>query len=99
MAVENAEKIIVDKCFISASGFTETEILNAGMVGTQVKKAMIRNSRKTFLLADSTKYSGSGVIKVCKWEDVDAFICDALLPDNLKYRFENLVAETYFVEV
>ena len=99
MAIENAEKIFVDKCFISGSGFTERAVLNSGMIGTSIKKVMLKKSRKRYLLADSTKYNGKGIIELCKWTDIDEFISDDLLPDEIKGKFVNAGLHTHFVPV
>ena len=99
MTNENAEKITVNKCFISASGFIEKGVLNPGMIGTAIKKILLRNSRRNYLLADSTKYDGMGIIELCKWPEIDVFICDDRLPKELQAKFANLVKETHFVIV
>ena len=97
ITLENTEKIIVNKCFISASGFSEKSILNPGMIGTATKKILIKNSRRSYLLADSTKYDGIGIIELCKWPEIDVFVCDNLLAEELQLKFRNLVAKAYFV--
>ena len=99
MTSEAAEKIVVDKCFISGASFTEKGAFNAGMVGTAVKKIMLGNSRKGYLLADSTKYKGRGMIELCKWPDIDVFICDNLLPETFKPNFMSLGIEIIFAQV
>jgi DeoR/GlpR family transcriptional regulator of sugar metabolism len=76
---ENAEKLAVDCCFFSAGGFTTDIITNPGMIGATVKKTMIRNAAKVFLLADSTKFNQRGFIELCRWRDVDALVTDSVL--------------------
>ncbi len=76
LAVENARRIHVDFCFFSAAGFSEEDITNGGMIGSQVKQIMIGNARRRVLLADSTKYGKHGILKLCRWEDVDTLISD-----------------------
>lgn len=80
LAVENAELLSVDLCFFSGRGFSVTGISNKGLIGTMVKKAIIKNSNHCYLLADSTKYNQSGVITLCKWDKVDMLITDSNLP-------------------
>jgi DeoR/GlpR family transcriptional regulator of sugar metabolism len=81
LAVENARRIQVDCCFFSATGFSDEEVVNAGMIGSQVKELMIRNARKVSLLADSTKYGKRGIFKLCRWSDVDVLFADCDLPE------------------
>ena len=99
MTLDNAEKIVVKKCFISGSGFSERGVLNAGMVGTAIKKVMLRNAREKFLLADSTKHEGPGLIKICEWNDIDVFICDNLLPADLQKIYSSVCLDAHFVKV
>jgi DeoR/GlpR family transcriptional regulator of sugar metabolism len=80
LAVENAEMLSVDLCFFSGRGFSTTGISNKGLIGTMVKKAIIKNANRCYLLADSTKYNQSGVITLCKWDKVDMLITDSNLP-------------------
>ena len=99
MTSEAAEKIVVDKCFISGASYSEKGVFNAGMVGTAVKKIMLENTRRGYILADSTKYRGRGMIELCKWGDIDVFISDALMPENIRVNFMGLGIQTVFAEV
>jgi DeoR family fructose operon transcriptional repressor len=82
LTVENARKMMVDCCFFSARGFSPGQISNAGMTGSQVKQLMIRQARKRYLLADSTKYGCNGIFKICDWDEVDVLISDDGLPES-----------------
>jgi len=99
MTSEAAEKIVIDKCFISGASFAEKGAFNAGMVGTAVKKIMLENSRRGYLLADSTKYKGRGMIELCKWSDIDVFICDSLLPEDVRTNFMNSGIKILFAQI
>ena len=79
LSVDNARKVMVDRCFFSAKGFSTDYISNAVMTGSQVKQLMIHQAHKCFLLADSTKFGKRGVIKLCDWEDVDVLVSDDAL--------------------
>ena len=80
LAVESARRIQVDCCFFSSTGFSDEGIVNAGMIGSQVKQLMIKSARKVGLLADSTKYGRNGIFKLCRWSDVDVLFTDSDLP-------------------
>jgi DeoR/GlpR family transcriptional regulator of sugar metabolism len=84
LAVENARRIQVDCCFFSSTGFSDEDVVNAGMIGSQVKQLMIKNARKVVLLADSTKYGKSGIFKLCRWSDVDVLFADCGLPETAR---------------
>ena len=80
IALENALQISVDLCFFSAAGFNQQGVNNGGMIGTLVKKTMLRNSKKRCLLVDSSKYGKYGVITLCKWDSIDIVVSDSNLP-------------------
>jgi DeoR/GlpR family transcriptional regulator of sugar metabolism len=82
LTIENAHKVMVDCCFFSAKGFSPEQISNAGMTGSQVKQLMIRQARRRFLLADSTKFGRMGIFKICDWNEVDVLISDHGLPES-----------------
>lgn len=85
LTVATAEKITVDLCFFSARGFSVQSISNAGMIGTNVKRIMLKNSKTRYLLADSSKFNQKGLFELCSWSDVDALITDSCLEsENLQ---------------
>jgi DeoR/GlpR family transcriptional regulator of sugar metabolism len=84
MALENARKLSVGYCFFSAAGFTEELITNPGMIGTDVKRQMINNSRQRILLADSTKYNCRGLIELCRWDQINLLVTDSQLSDQFR---------------
>jgi DeoR/GlpR family transcriptional regulator of sugar metabolism len=90
LAVENARRIQVDCCFFSSTGFSDEDIVNAGMIGSQVKQLMIRNARKVVLMADSTKYGKRGIFKLCRWSDVDVLFSDCDLPEAARGAIRSL---------
>ena len=84
LAVENAEKFSVDVCFFSAYGFTPRGISNPGLIGTSIKKAMIRGGTRSVLLADATKFGRRGFVEFCPWNDVDLLVTDSLSDNELQ---------------
>ena len=84
LAIDNAEQLSVDVCFFSAYGFTSRGISNPGLIGTSIKKAMIRNAQRSILLADATKFGRKGFIKFCNWSDVDMLVSDSLSEQELE---------------
>ena len=75
-ALELASKIYVDCMFFSCSGFSQNGISNAGLIGTQVKKIILNNSKKHVLLADSSKYDNQGLYMLCKMDEIQVLITD-----------------------
>jgi DeoR family fructose operon transcriptional repressor len=83
LSQENAEKLAVDCCFFSARGFSRDAITNPGMVGTTIKRTMIRHAARVFLLADATKFNQRGFIELCRWKDVDVLVTDSGLAQRV----------------
>ncbi len=90
LALENAAKIGVDLCFSSACAFAEDHIGNPDMAGVEVRRSMLRNARRRFLLADSTKYGKRGYIELCTWREVDVLVTDEGLTAQ---RLEGVAAQ------
>ena len=82
MALGNACQISVNHCFFSAAGFTNEIITNPGMIGTDVKKQMLKNARNRILVVDSSKYDKRGLVELCCWEQIDMLITDSQLPET-----------------
>jgi DeoR family transcriptional regulator of aga operon len=89
----------VDCCFFSATGFSDEDVVNAGMIGSQVKQLMIRNARKVVLLADSTKYGKRGIFKLCRWSDVDVLFADCGLPEPARAAIRAAGTEVRIAEM
>lgn len=84
LAVESTRRVQVDCCLFSAKGFSPEGVSNAGLTGSQVKRIMIQGARRAFLLADSTKYGRSGVVRLCGWPEVDVLVTDDGLPEEAR---------------
>lgn len=79
-AVKMVSNYAADKCFISPSGvnlkFGPTDF---NVNECQVRKAMLENSVRHYLVADHTKLVDNelkGANIVCSWQDVDCLISD-----------------------
>ncbi len=92
-----------DKLFLAADAVSkENGVSNANVEDVPVKKAMIKNSAKVILVADSTKFNKDAFCKVCGWEEVDQVITDNELPEeyikffkeiNIGYKISNIPKE------
>lgn len=76
-SVENAHRLSVDVFFFSCAGFDEEGITNSTPIGSDVRRAIQKNSKQNVLLADSTKYRRRGFIKLFAWIDVHVFVSDS----------------------
>jgi DeoR/GlpR family transcriptional regulator of sugar metabolism len=84
LAAEGAKQIHVDCCVFSGKGFSLDGVSNAEMVGVQVKQILIAQAMRTILLADSSKFGQSGIIRICSWEEVDILVTDNHLPQEVQ---------------
>lgn len=77
MALAVLERLNVDKFFLTANGVCVQKGLSTPDIETsRLKKAMIRNSGTTILLADSSKVGNVSFARFAGVEDVDVIITD-----------------------
>ena len=76
MVMDIASRIFVDISFFSCSGFSSEGVSNNGIIGTQVKKIILKNSKRNILLADSSKYNRQGLYMLGEWNEVHTLITD-----------------------
>ena len=79
-----AKKIFVDVAVISCAGFSFEGAFNNAYPGNQIKRIMIGNARRTFLLADHTKSSSRGIFLLSSWDEISHFFSDAPLESTLE---------------
>lgn len=62
-------------CFLSTSGIRpDGSVMDTTGIEVPVKRAMIAAAERTVLLADSTKFPGTGMLSVCGPEQIDALV-------------------------
>ena len=89
--------IFADKSFISASGFSiSTGLTVENPVQASIKKIMLKNSKKKFVLVDSSKFDNISLSKVCEINDIDLVVTDKKPSgDYIKYFQKNNVELVY----
>lgn len=79
-AVELLKNIYVDKAFLSAGGISITAgYTDFHMDDSEVRRVMIQNATKSFILADASKV---GVVTIAKFADLDEI--DTLISYDIK---------------
>ena len=64
------------RLFLGTSGIrADGTVLDTTVVEVPVKQAMLRAADEVILLADPSKFPGSGLARVCGPEDVDVLVC------------------------
>ncbi len=93
IAIDFVSKMHFDICFITGSGLTADFGLSNGSDETaSFQRAVIRNSRKKFLLLPGSKIGVNSFIKVCDADVFDAVITDwDCVEDSISALEERLV--------
>jgi DeoR/GlpR family transcriptional regulator of sugar metabolism len=75
---DNLRQLHADWLFLGTSGIRPGgQVMDTTVVEVPVKRAMINASDKVVLLADSAKFPGTGMAKVCGPEHLDMVVTDA----------------------
>lgn len=90
LMLESLYKFNIDIAFFSSTALSfDGRILNAGETGAQYHKAIQENSKKLVYLCGSDKFDAPGKYVSLTLDDVDYFISNENLPEELKQRFKN----------
>ena len=86
VAVETINKnFCANKMFFSSKGMTmEQGVLESNDVEFQVKRAMLNNSMKKFLLLDKSKLEKVGFIKLSSFSEIDMLFTDEEMSEDWK---------------
>lgn len=90
--VQAIESVHADVCFLGTSGIFERKgPTTHSYQELEAKKAMIRQSERIYVLADSDKFQESGFHTLCSWEEIDGIITDASLSARAYEHYERQV--------
>jgi len=71
-------QVHADKLFLGTSGVrSDGQVMDTTVVEVSIKRAMIAASEQVILLADATKFPGTGVARVCGPEDLNVVVTNA----------------------
>ena len=77
MAEDNLRQVHADWLFMGACGIRPAgQVMDTTVAEVPARRAMIAASDKVTLLADHTKFPGTGMVKICGPEDLDAVVTD-----------------------
>ncbi|MCX5477746.1 DeoR/GlpR family DNA-binding transcription regulator [Kaistia geumhonensis] len=81
------EQFKVDIAVIGCSALDEEgDLLDFDLAEVRVSKAIIRQARRAFLVADASKLGRTAPARLASLAEIDAFFTDALLPEDLAER-------------
>jgi DeoR/GlpR family transcriptional regulator of sugar metabolism len=89
LAEDALRQLNADIAFLGTSAVDQDlSVWDTTMIEVPIKRAMIRAAAHVVLLADSEKFSMSGVVRVCGPEELDQIITDADLPAGNRAAIE-----------
>ena len=91
LAERSLADLLIDKLFLGVQAIDfEHGLTDTTPEIAQMKRAMIRASRKVLLVADSTKWNSSGFIKVAPLSSLHGVISDKGTPEDVSARLADL---------
>jgi DeoR/GlpR family transcriptional regulator of sugar metabolism len=91
---DNLRQLHADWLFLGTSGVRPGgQVMDTTVVEVPVKRAMIKASERTVLLADTAKFPGTGMAKVCGPEDLDVVVTNAPVDAATRAAFEEAGVE------
>jgi DeoR/GlpR family transcriptional regulator of sugar metabolism len=81
-AEEFLRSVHADSCFFSCKGLSEEGTLtDVSEAEISIRKLMMKQSKNTYFLCDSSKLGKKYTFKLCEAEDVTQILCDRDLPN------------------
>ncbi|MDX3529235.1 DeoR/GlpR family DNA-binding transcription regulator [Streptomyces sp. ID05-39B] len=91
---DNLRQLHADWLFLGTSGVRPGgEVMDTTVVEVPVKRAMIKAGGKVVLLADTAKFPGTGMAKVCGPEDLDVVVTNAPMDPATRSSLEEAGVE------
>ncbi|MBQ8230135.1 MAG: DeoR/GlpR transcriptional regulator [Clostridia bacterium] len=86
---ENIQRFNFDKAFIGVAGITKNGLTDFIIDEANIRAEIIKNARKTIVLADHSKFGVRTMCRVCDIKDVDVIITDKHTPENVLKDLEH----------
>lgn len=83
MAIDTLQKLNADYTIISAGGVQNNSITEYSVEQANVKRMMIKKSKKTFLLVDSSKFNKINIAQIARIEEIDYLISEQEPPQDI----------------
>lgn len=95
-AIENAVQLFPDIFFFSCAGFDTDNITTATPIAVEIRKILLRNSKKNILLADSSKFGKKGFVRLFDWSNVNVLITN---PDLSEQARDSILGNAPHLEI
>jgi len=98
-AAESFRNYYCDKYFLSADGIDlQSGIMTMNIEEASLAKLNIKNSKKVFVLIDSSKFKQKGIMTIAPLSDIDVIITDSNVSSDMVEKIENLGVEVIVVD-
>ncbi len=88
IAENNMSQFNFDKAIIGIAGIDENGITDFIPEEANLRKQIIKNARKTIVLADYTKFGIRAICNICSLSDIDILITDEKAPNDMIKKLE-----------
>ncbi len=92
-SVKQISEMNADIAFIGCNAINEQCISNINDMEAEIKKAMIRSSAKTAVLAESDKFNRTSLYNCSQLEDISIIVTDVCKSEELKRVFKEKAVE------
>lgn len=89
----------VETLFLAASGMSERGVFCGNGFDAITKRALIDVAERVVLLADSSKFLNSAMVKICGWDKVDRVIIDDGINEDQERMLEQHEVDVVKVEI
>jgi len=90
--VQAISSVHADICFLGTSGIMDRKgPTTHSYQELEAKQAVIRQSDRVYVVADSDKFQKSGFHTICDWSEIDGVITDSSLSASLYDKYVKLV--------
>lgn len=93
MAASFVSRLNIDVAFVSATCWDPRGISSPSEAKVMVKKALVKVSKQTILVSDSSKFGRSGTFLAMENQNFDMIVCDDKLPQSYKDLLHQLDVE------
>ncbi len=82
LAEDSLRQLRADVAFLGASGIEPgLDVMDTTMIEVPIKRAMLKLADRAVLLADSAKFSMTGVVRVCRATELQTVVTDKGVPE------------------
>ena len=96
-AISHLDTINIDLAFMAASGFSAaTGFTVSNVYEGELKRKLVKRARKVIMMVDSSKIDRDLPFTYAKLEDIDMWVCEKRLPENIMKKAENNNVEVVY---